>query len=111
MSGSGRPVHSQGASHGNKTKDIREAATAAGRVHDVTSVHNLLTVILPPSDDPTLTTVANNALALNIIVPDEVEATASDGNVRLTGTARYGSTHKAAVESAGPNRRTGHCSR
>jgi hypothetical protein len=88
----------------------REAATAC-RAQDVTSVHNLLTVVVPPSDDPTLTTAANNPLKLNITVPDGVEPTTSDGNVRLTGTARHGSTHKAAVGSAEPNGRTGRCSR
>jgi hypothetical protein len=74
----------------------REAA--ARRVHGVTSVHNHLMVILPPRDyrdDPTLTTAANNALALNITVPDGVEAKASDADVWLTG----------------PSRRTGRCSR
>jgi osmotically-inducible protein OsmY len=77
----------------------REAAAAARRVHGVTSVHNHLMVLLPPRDyrdDPMLTTAANNALALNITVPDGVEATASDGNVWLTGAVRYGSQRKAA---------------
>jgi len=77
----------------------REAAAAARRVHGVTSVHNHLMVMLPPGDyrdDPMLTTAANNALALNVTVPDGVEATASDGNVWLTGTVRYGSQRKAA---------------
>jgi osmotically-inducible protein OsmY len=79
-----------------------EAATAARRVHGVTSIHNHLMVLLPPRDyrdDPMLTTAANNALALNITVPDGVEATASDGNLWLTGTVRYGSQRKAAEMS------------
>jgi osmotically-inducible protein OsmY len=91
-----------------------EAAAAARRVHCVTSVHNHLMVILPPCgcrDDPTLTIAANNALALNIPVPDDVEATASDGNVWLTGTVRHGSQRKATVRPAGQSRRAGRCSR
>jgi BON domain len=62
-------------------------------------------------DDPTLTKAANNALALNILVPDDVEATASDGNVWLTGTVRHGSQRRAAVRPAGQGRRAGRCSR
>ena len=76
-----------------------EAAAAAQRVYGVTSVHNHLEVVLPPEnerDDPTLTTTANDALALDITVPDGVEATASNGNLRLTGTVHYGSERTAA---------------
>jgi BON domain-containing protein len=56
-----------------------EAATAAQRVSGVTDVHNHLEVMLPDRDyrdDAMLTTAANNALALNITVPDGIEATA-----------------------------------
>jgi osmotically-inducible protein OsmY len=66
-----------------------EAATAAKRVQGVTRVHNHLMVDLPVTDyrdDPMLTTAANNALALTVTVPGTVEASASDGNVWLTGT-------------------------
>jgi len=76
-----------------------EAAAAAQRVYGVTSVHNHLEVVLPPEnyrDDPTLTTMANNALALDITVPDGVEAAASNGNLTLTGTVHYGSERTAA---------------
>ena len=76
-----------------------EAAAAAQRVYGVTSVHNHLEVVLPPEnerDDPTLTTTANDALALDITVPDGVEATARNGNLRLTGTVHYGSERTAA---------------
>ena len=79
-----------------------EAAAAAQRVAGVTNVHNHLEVMLPPGDyrdDPTLTTMANDALALNITVPDGVEAAARDGNVRLTGTVSYG-FQRAAAELA-----------
>ena len=70
-----------------------EAAAAARRVHGVTSVHNHLMVILPTGDyrdDPTLTTMANNALVLNVTVPAEAEASASNENVWLTGTLSDG---------------------
>jgi osmotically-inducible protein OsmY len=79
-----------------------EAATAAQRVAGVTDVHNHLAVVLPDGDyrdDAMLTTAANNALALNITVPDGVEATATDGNLTLTGTVSYG-TERAAAEQA-----------
>lgn len=76
-----------------------EAADAARRVAGVTSVHNHLEVVLPQSDyrdDPVLTTTANDALALNVTVPDTVEATARNGNITLTGTVNYGSQRDAA---------------
>ncbi len=76
-----------------------EAAAAAQRVAGVKNVHNHLEVALPPSDyrdDATLTTMANNALELNITVPDGVEATAKNGNLTLTGTVNYGSERAAA---------------
>src|SRR5690349_19678327 len=80
----------------------REAADAAQRLAGVTVVHNHLAVMLPLGDyrdDAILTTTANNALALNITVPDGVEATAHDGNLRLTGTVGYG-RHRNAAELA-----------
>src|SRR6266480_98756 len=79
-----------------------EAAAAARRVSGVKNVHNHLEVVLPPDDyrdDAMLTTVANNALTLNITVPDGIEATAHDGNLTLTGTVKYG-TQRAAAELA-----------
>jgi BON domain len=88
----------------------REAAAAARRVHGVTSVHNHLRP-RDYRDGPTVTTAANNALALNVPVPDDAEATASDGNVWLTGTVRRGSQRKTAVRPAGQSRRAGRCSR
>ena len=48
-----------------------EAAAAARRVWGVKNVHNHLEVVLPPGDyrdDATLTTMANNALTLNIAI-------------------------------------------
>ena len=77
----------------------REAADAAQRIAGVTVVHNHLAVLLPPGnsrDDAVLGAAANNALALNVTVPDGVEATAHDGNLRLTGTVAYGSQRAAA---------------
>jgi osmotically-inducible protein OsmY len=76
-----------------------EAEAAARRVAGVTSVHNHLEVVLPPGDerdDPLLTTTANNALELDITVPDGVEASARNGNITLTGTVRYGYERTAA---------------
>ena len=77
----------------------QEAASAAQRVQGVTSVHNHLEVVLPPEsyrDDAMLTTMANNALTANISVPAAVEAIASNGNITLSGTVRYGSERAAA---------------
>jgi osmotically-inducible protein OsmY len=77
----------------------REAVAATGRVAGVTSVHNHLEVMLPPGnyrDDATLTTTVNNVLMLNVTVPQGIEAVASNGTVRLTGTVRYGSERIAA---------------
>jgi len=78
------------------------AATAAQRVAGVTSVLNHLEVVLPPDDyrdDAMLTTAANNALALNVTVPDGVEATARDGNLTLTGFVSYGSERTSAEQA------------
>jgi osmotically-inducible protein OsmY len=77
----------------------QEAAAAAQRVSGVTRVHNHLEVVLPPEnyrDDPTLTTMGNNALTANISVPASVEAVASNGNIMLSGTVRYGSERASA---------------
>jgi osmotically-inducible protein OsmY len=79
-----------------------EAAAAAQRVAGVKNVHNHLEVVLPTQhhrDDATLATAANNALQLNVTVPDGVEATAHNGNLTLTGTVSYG-TQRAAAERA-----------
>jgi osmotically-inducible protein OsmY len=79
-----------------------EAAAAAQRVAGVTNVHNHLEVVLPPGDyrdDAQLTTTANDALATNITVPDGVEASARNGNLKLTGTVSFGS-ERAAAEMA-----------
>ena len=79
-----------------------EAAAATQRVNGVKNVHNHLEVVLSDTDyrdDAMLTTAANNALAANLTVPDGVEATASDGNLTLTGTVGYG-IERAAAERA-----------
>jgi osmotically-inducible protein OsmY len=76
-----------------------EAAAAAQRVSGVKNVHNHLAVVLPDGDyrdDAWLTTAANNALALNVTVPDGVEATARDGNLTLTGIVEFGRQREAA---------------
>jgi osmotically-inducible protein OsmY len=76
-----------------------EAAAAAQRVGGVKNVHNHLQVVLPDADvrdDAMLTTAANNALMLNVTVPDGVEAIAQDGNLTLTGVVKYGRQRQAA---------------
>ena len=76
-----------------------QAAAAARRVSGVTRVHNHLMVMLPDEnyrDDAQLTTAANSSLALNITVPGSVEASASDGNIWLTGSVGYGFQRDAA---------------
>jgi osmotically-inducible protein OsmY len=76
-----------------------EAAVATRRVAGVTSVHNHLEVVLPSADvrdDPLLTTTANDALKLDITVPDTVEASAHNGNITLAGTVHYGYQRTAA---------------
>jgi osmotically-inducible protein OsmY len=80
----------------------REAAAAARRVSGVKKLQNHLEVVLPPEDyrdDATLTTAANNALTLDITVPDGIEATAKNGNLTLTGTVSYG-TQRTSAEQA-----------
>jgi osmotically-inducible protein OsmY len=75
------------------------AAAAAQRVGGVKNVQNHLEVVLPDEDfrdDAMLTTAANNALTLNVTVPDGVEAAAQDGNLTLTGTVGYGKERAAA---------------
>ena len=76
-----------------------EAAAAAQRVAGVKNVHNHLEVALSDADyrdDAMLTTAANNALLLNVTVPDGIEATARDGNLTLTGVVTYGMERNAA---------------
>jgi osmotically-inducible protein OsmY len=76
-----------------------EGATAAQRVNSVKNVHNHLEVVLPLGDyrdDAMLTTAANNALTQNVTVPEGIEATARDGNLTLTGTAKVGAQRTAA---------------
>jgi len=75
------------------------AEAAARRVTGVRSLRNQLEVVLPPGDyrdDHTLTTTANDALALNHAVRVSVEAAAANGCITLTGTVRDGSARTAA---------------
>jgi osmotically-inducible protein OsmY len=79
-----------------------EAAAAARRVSGVKKLQNHLEVVLPPEDyrdDARLTTAANNALTLDVTVPDGIEATAKNGNLTLTGTVSYG-TQRTSAEQA-----------
>jgi len=76
-----------------------EAVAVASRVPGVSRVHNHLEVALPPGDyrdDPTLTAVANDALTLGRTVAVEVEATAKNGDVTLTGAVRCAAERAAA---------------
>ena len=80
-----------------------EAAAAAQRIDGVKNVHNHLEVVLPPDDyrdDAVLTTAANDALTLNVTVPDGIEASARDGNLTLTGHVRTWAEHDAVVDAA-----------
>jgi osmotically-inducible protein OsmY len=77
----------------------QEAAAAARRVSGVKQMHNHLMVQLPDADyrdDVQLATAANNSLRWDVTVPDGIEATASDGNLTLTGLVANGSQRLAA---------------
>jgi len=78
-----------------------EAAAAAGRVAEVTGVHNHLEVVLPRGDerdDATLAAAANNTLARSSTVSNTVQAV-RDGNLTLAGFVRNGA-QRAAAEQA-----------
>jgi osmotically-inducible protein OsmY len=79
-----------------------QAAAATKRVKGVTRVHNHLMVVLPAADyrdDAMLTTAANNALTQAITVPPGLEASATDGDVWLTGVVSNGFQHDAAQQA------------
>ena len=79
-----------------------EAAAAAGRVAEVTGVHNHLEVVLPRGDerdDAMLAAAANNTLARSSTVSNTVQATVRDGNLTLAGFVRNGA-QRAAAEQA-----------
>src|SRR5258708_3148330 len=81
-----------------------EAAAATQRIDGVKNVHNHLEVVLPPGDyrdDAQLTTAANNALTLNVTVPDGIEATARDGNLTLPATVKYRTQRSPSARRAG----------
>src|SRR5260370_16206156 len=80
-----------------------EAAAAARRVAGVKNLQNHLEVVLPSGDyrdDAVLTTTANNALTLNVALPDGVAAPPKNSNLTLAGTVRY-RTERTAAEQAG----------
>ncbi len=80
----------------------RDAAAAAKRVKGVTRMHNHLMVALPAGsyrDDVMLTTASNNALADTVGVPNNVEASSTEGNVWLTGVVRNGFERDAAEQA------------
>jgi len=70
-------------------EQVSEATKTASRVPGVDQLHNLLAVAGPSEvygDDAALAADANEALAANAAVPPEVHASASEGNITLTGT-------------------------
>jgi osmotically-inducible protein OsmY len=79
-----------------------QAAAATKRVKGVTRVHNHLMVMLPAADyrdDAMLTTAANNALTQAITVPPGLEASATDGDIWLTGVVSNRFQHDAAQQA------------
>jgi osmotically-inducible protein OsmY len=63
----------------------------------------MLAVALPADDygdDAVLARLANQALAANAAVPDSVKATASNGNLFLTGTVSRNGQRDAAQDTA-----------
>ena len=71
---------------------------------DVVYVAHLPSVdmLLPPGDkcdDAALATAANNMLALNVTVPNTVQAIARDGNLTLAGFVRNGAQRAAAEQT------------
>jgi osmotically-inducible protein OsmY len=78
-----------------------EATAAARQVEGVRSVRNLLAVALPDNeygDDDALVQLANQALAVTLAAPADVEVTARDGDVYLTGTVRTSAERSAAED-------------
>jgi osmotically-inducible protein OsmY len=68
-----------------KTKDVREAVEAELSFDPLVAATDITVKNL------------NGEVALNVTVPDGVEATAKNGNITLTGTVSYG-TQRAAAE-------------
>jgi osmotically-inducible protein OsmY len=79
-----------------------EAAAAARRVAGVRQVHNHLAVELSDADyrDDVAPATAANALLWDVAVPAG-EATASNGNLTLTGIVSHGAEHTAAELAVG----------
>jgi osmotically-inducible protein OsmY len=80
-----------------------EATAAAQQVAGVKAVRNLLAVALPDDeygDDDALAQEVNQALAATLVAPAGVQATAREGNLRLTGTVPTSAEKTAAEECA-----------
>jgi osmotically-inducible protein OsmY len=76
-----------------------QAAAVEARAAGVRCVRNHLQVALPPGvyrDDLTLAAMASDALTLGGSVPEEVEVTAKDSDITLTGSVRTGTEREAA---------------
>jgi osmotically-inducible protein OsmY len=79
-----------------------EAAMAAQRAGGVTTVHNLLEVVLSSedwTDDKALARVVNQALAADAAVPDGIRAGVLGGHVVLDGLVSS-AAERAAAENA-----------
>lgn len=82
---------------------VSAATAAARRVAGVTGVDTLLAVALPDrdyGDDAGLAQLVNTALAADRAVPDNVRATAREGDVFLTGLVRHRTQRTAAEDAA-----------
>jgi osmotically-inducible protein OsmY len=80
-----------------------EATTAAQQVDGVTAVRNLLAIALPAvdyGDDAALARLVTQALAAGLAAPADVDVTASDGEIYLTGTVRPSAERTAAEACA-----------
>ena len=85
-------------------REKRAAKKAAERVYGVTAVQNELSVQLMTEDarsDSDLRGDVLQALMLDTLVPDTIDAKVNDGEVALTGTAEYKFQRDEALEVAG----------
>src|SRR6476660_9468007 len=85
-------------------REKRAAKKAAERVYGVTAVQNELSVQLMTEDarsDSDLRGDVLQALMLDTLVPDTIDAKVNDGEVALTGTAEFKFQRDEALDVAG----------
>jgi osmotically-inducible protein OsmY len=85
-------------------REKREAKKAAERVFGVAQVQNELTVKLMTDgarSDADLRGDVLQALMLDVLVPDTIDAKVNDGEVALTGTAEWNFQRDEAIDVAG----------